>query len=62
MTEFVYNNAKNASMGHTIFELNHGYYSSISYKEDVHPQSWSKLVDRPANKLKKFTTFCRKNL
>ena len=31
MAEFAYNNAKNASTGHTPFELNCGYYFQVSY-------------------------------
>ena len=32
IAEFAYNNMKNASTGHTLFELNYGYYPRISYK------------------------------
>ena len=39
MAEFAYNNAKNASTGHTPFELNYGYHPRMSYKEDVDPRS-----------------------
>ena len=39
MPEFVYNNAKNASTGHTLFELNCGYHPRMSFKEDVDPRS-----------------------
>ena len=39
MVEFAYNNAKNASTGHTPFELNCGYQPRMSYKEDVDPRS-----------------------
>ena len=42
MAEFAYNNAKNASAGHTPFELNCGYYHWVSYKEDIDPCSKSK--------------------
>ena len=35
MAEFAYNNAKNASTGHTPFELNCSYYPRMSYKKDV---------------------------
>ena len=38
MAEFTYNNAKNASTGHTPFELNCGYHPRMSYKEDVDPR------------------------
>ena len=36
---FAYNNAKNASTGHTFFELNYGYHPWILYKKDVDPRS-----------------------
>ena len=45
MAEFVYNNTKNASTGHTPFELNYDYHSWMSYEEDVDPCFQSKLVD-----------------
>ena len=42
MTEFAYNNAKNASSDYTLFELNYGYHSRMFYKKDVKPYSKSK--------------------
>lgn len=39
ITEFVYNNTKNASIGHTSFELNCDYHYHIFYKKDINPQS-----------------------
>ena len=39
MAKFAYNNVKNASTGHTLFELNYGYLSCISLKEDTNPYS-----------------------
>ena len=35
VAEFVYNNAKNTSTGHTPFELNCGYHFYISFEEDT---------------------------
>lgn len=35
MAEFAYNNAKNASIGHTLFELNYGYHSYIFLKKMI---------------------------
>ncbi len=49
MAEFAYNNAKNASTGHTSFELNCGYHPKVSFEEDVDPHSKS----CSANKLAK---------
>lgn len=33
--KFTYNNTKNASINHTLFELNCGYHPWISYEEDI---------------------------
>ncbi len=49
MAEFAYNNAKNASTGHILFELNCGYHLRVSFKDDVNPRSRS----RSANELAK---------
>ena len=38
MAEFAYNNAKNASSGHTLFKLNCGYHPRMSYEKDVKPR------------------------
>ena len=38
MAEFIYNNARNASTGHTPFELNCGYHLQMLYEEDVDPR------------------------
>ena len=39
MAEFAYNNAKNASIGHMLFELNCGYHPQMWYEEDIVPRS-----------------------
>ena len=62
MAEFAYNNAKNASTGHTLFELNCGYYLYVSYEEDVDPHSKSKSADELSAELNELITFCRKIL
>ena len=46
MAVFAYNNVKNASTGHTLFELNCGYHFCISFKKDTDPCSWSKIADK----------------
>ena len=45
MTEFAYNNAKNASTSYTPFELNCGYHFRMSYEENIDSHSKSKLTD-----------------
>ena len=62
MTKFAYNNAKNTSTGHTLFELNCGYHPCISYKEDVDLRFKSKLADKLSSELWKLMTVCRENL
>ena len=52
MAEFAYNNAKNASTGHTPFELNCGFHPRMSYEEDVDPRSQSKLADELSAELR----------
>ena len=46
MAEFAYNNSKNASTGHTPFELNYGYYPRMLYEEKVDPRSQSKSANK----------------
>ena len=38
MANFAYNNAKNASIGHTPFKLNYGYYLCVLFKKDTNPR------------------------
>ncbi len=40
IAEFAYNNTKNASTRHTLFELNCGYHPRIFFEKDVDPRSW----------------------
>ena len=62
MAEFAYNNAKNASSGHTPFKLNCGYHPRMSYKEDVDPRSKSKSADELSAELRELMIVCRENL
>ena len=62
MAKFAYNNAKNASTGHTPFELNCGYHPWMSYEDDVDPRSKSKSADKLSAKLKELMIVCRENL
>ena len=62
MAEFAYNNAKNASTGHTPFELNCGYHPQMLYKEDVNSRSQSKSADELSAELRELMIVCRKNL
>ncbi len=62
MAEFAYNNAKNASTGHTPIELNCGYHSCVSFKEDTDLRSKCKSADELANELKNLMIVCQENL
>ena len=62
MAEFAYNNAKNASTGHTPFELNCGFHPRMSYEEDVDPRSQSKSADELSAELRELMIVCRENL
>ena len=58
IAEFAYNNSKNASTGHTLFELNYGYHLRMSYKEDVDPRSQSKSADELLTELRELMIVC----
>ena len=62
MAEFVYNNAKNASTGHTPFELNCGYHPWILYEEEVNFCSRSKSADKLSGELKELMIVYQENL
>ena len=62
MAEFVYNNAKNASTGHTSFELNCGYQPRMSYEEEVNPRSKSKSANKLSAELRELMFVCQENL
>ena len=62
MAEFAYNNAKNASTGHTSFELNCDYHPHISFEENINPCSQSKTADKLSAEPQKLMIVCWKNL
>ena len=62
MTKFAYNNAKNANTDHILFELNCGYYSWVSYKEDLDSCSKSKTAEKLSFKLRNLMAVCQQNL
>ena len=57
--EFVYNNLRNASMGHMPFQLNCGYHPRMLYKEEVNPRSQSKSADKLSEELKELMIMCQ---
>ncbi len=62
MAEFAYINAKNASTGHTFFELNCGYHRRVSFEEDVDPRSRSRSANELAEELRELIEVCCQNL
>lgn len=62
MAKFAYNNAKNTSTSHRPFELNCGYHSHVSYKENINPHSKSKVADELSIELWELMTISKKNL
>lgn len=46
MAEFAYNNGKNASTSHRLFELNYKYHLYVLYKENVNPYTKSKVANK----------------
>ena len=62
MAEFAYNNAKNASIGHTPFELNCKYYFRVFYKKDLDPCSKSRTAEEQSSELRELMTVWQQNL
>ena len=62
IAEFAYNNAKNASTGHTLFEFNCGYHPWVFYKEDLDPCWRSKIAEKLSSQLLKLMAVCQQNL
>ena len=58
MTELAYNNAKNASTGHILFELNCGYRFRVSYEKDLDTRSKSKTAEKPSSELQNLIVVC----
>ncbi len=58
MVEFSYNNDKNASIGHTSFELNCGYHPRVSFEEDVDSRSKSRSANELAKELRELIEVC----
>ena len=51
MVEFAYNNAKNASINHTPFELNCRYHPRVFYKKDLNSRSKLRTMEELSFKL-----------
>ncbi len=62
MTEFIYNNVKNASTSHNPFKLNCGYHLRVFFKTDIDLYSKSCLANKLAEELKELIEVCCQNL
>ena len=62
MAELAYNNAKNASTTHILFELNCGYHPCVSFEKNTNPRFRSKTADELSAELRKLMTVGQKNL
>ncbi len=62
MIEFTYNNTKNASTGHTPFELNCGYHSRVAFKENIKLCFRSCSTNKLAEELRELIEVCYQNL
>ena len=58
ITEFAYNNAKNASISHTPFKLNCDYHLRVSLEKEVDSHSRSCSTNKLVKKLKKLIKVC----
>ena len=61
MIKFIYNNAKDASIGYTFFKLNLKCYIKMWYKKDVNSCFKSKSIDKLLAELKKLIINFKKN-
>ena len=62
MAKFVYNNAKNANIGHIFFKLNCSYHPCISFEKDTNPCFQLKTTNKLSKKLQELMTVYQKNL
>ncbi len=62
MAGFAYNNAKNASTGHTPFEFNSGYHPRVFFEEDIDFRSRSRCANELVEELKELMEVCCQNL
>ena len=62
IAKFAYNNAKYASTGYILFELNCGYHPRVFYKEDVKHHFRSKAANELTKELNNLIVIYRENL
>ena len=62
MTEFAYNNTKNANIGYTAFELNYRYHFWMFYKKNIDFYSKFKSANKLSTKPRELMIIFKKNL
>lgn len=62
MVEFAYNNFKNASTGHTLFELNCDYHPRVFFKNEHNTYFRSSSANRLVIELRELMNIYRQNL
>ena len=62
IAEFAYNNAKNASTGHMLFELNYGFHPRVFFEDDIDPHSRFCSANKQIKELRKSMDICQQNL
>lgn len=62
MAEFFYNNTKNTNIGHSLCELNYGFYPQVLYKKDINPYSKYCFANKLVEELKELIKICCQNL
>ena len=62
MAEFAYNNAKNTSTGHMLFEFNCSYYPYVFFEDNINPYSRSYSTNELTKDLKEQIDVCQQNL
>ncbi len=62
MTDFTYNNTKNARIGHISFELHYRFHFQVLFEKDVNPYFRSHSINKLAKELKKLIKICYQNL
>ena len=60
--ESEYNNAKNASIGHTFFKLNCGFHPQVFFKDNIDFWSRSCFANKLAKELRAIMNICQQNL
>ena len=62
MAEFAYNNAKNISIGHTLFEFYYGYHPKVLFEKDVDCRLKSRSANELIEELRELIEVCYQNL